>query len=496
MAPEKATRKPRRRKQGPPEPRGLTARQVGSGTPPNEVVRLMETIEQHGGTVIGPYREPLSGLWQVMAALPIEIVEPTPYQRDLSEPHVKRLAEAMEKLGRYMDPIVAVPADGKYWTPNGFHRLAALKSLGARAVFALVVPEPEVGHRILILNIEKAHNIRERALEVIRLAQALVERHAVFHREHPEPNVAALGRVVQSPDLPETVFQKHWDPFKYYELNGATELPYWKSVCEGPAQMLPLDFPEGVNDEASACTLEMSLDVDQTQALLRDVPAVYNTQMNDALLAGLARTFSDWTGDQTTLINLEGHGREAIFADVNLWRTPGWFTTHFPVKLRLEGFDEIGRDLKSVKEQLRAIPNHGIDFGLLRYLSRVGETRSQLSNPSQTNVSFNYLGQFDEVLSDAAVFRPARESCGARRSPRGLRSHVLEITAGVYGGALQISWQYSENLYRRETIEMLAENFVAALESIVAHCQAPDAGGFTPSDFPEAALSQQELDRL
>ncbi|MGQ0703601.1 MAG: chromosome partitioning protein ParB [Gemmatimonadales bacterium] len=197
MAEEKATRKPRRRKKGPPEPRGLTPRQVGGGTPPAEVIGLMEAIEQHGGTVIGPYREPLGGLWQVMAALPIELVEPTPYQRDLSEPHVQRLAAAMEKLGRYMDPIVAVPADGKYWTPNGFHRLAALKSLGARAVFALVVPEPEVGHRILILNIEKAHNVRERSLEVIRLAQALVDLDDRPEREYTtefeEPALLTLG---------------------------------------------------------------------------------------------------------------------------------------------------------------------------------------------------------------------------------------------------------------------------------------------------------------
>lgn len=187
----------RRKKKGPVEPRGLTARQVGGGVPPTPVMRLMEAIESGGGVVIGPYREPLGGLWQVMAALPIELVEPTPYQRDLSEPHVKRLAEAMEKLGRYMDPIVAVPAEGKYWTPNGHHRLAAMRSLGARSVFALVVPEPEVGHRILILNTEKAHNIRERALEAVRLAQALTglddrpERE--FATEFEEPSLLTLG---------------------------------------------------------------------------------------------------------------------------------------------------------------------------------------------------------------------------------------------------------------------------------------------------------------
>ncbi len=123
---------------------------------------------------------------------------PTPYQRDLSDSHVKRLAEAMDKLGRFMDPVVAVPADeGMYWTPNGNHRLAALRALGARTVVALVVPEPEVAHRILVLNTEKAHNVRERALEVIRLAEALAElddrAERSYETEFEEPALLTLG---------------------------------------------------------------------------------------------------------------------------------------------------------------------------------------------------------------------------------------------------------------------------------------------------------------
>jgi ParB family transcriptional regulator, chromosome partitioning protein len=199
-----AKKKParKRRSKAPPEPRGLTARQVGSGAPPAAVMRLMEAIESDGGTVIGPYREPLEGMWQVMAALPVDQVEPTAYQRDLSAPHVARLADAMEKLGRYVDPIVAVRAEeGMYRTPNGHHRLAALKSLGARSVVALVVPEPEVAHRILVLNTEKAHNVRERALEVIRLAEALAAMDDRAEREYAvefeEPALLTLGLCYQ-----------------------------------------------------------------------------------------------------------------------------------------------------------------------------------------------------------------------------------------------------------------------------------------------------------
>jgi ParB family chromosome partitioning protein len=203
VAAEPGERKPRKKRgKAAPEPRGLTARQVGAGVPPSAIMRLMEAIEADGGSVIGPYREPLEGLWQIIAALPVDKVEPTPYQRDLSKPHVTRLAAAMQKLGRYVDPIVVVRGeDGAYQTPNGSHRLAALKSLGARSVLALVVPEPDVAHRILVLNTEKAHNVRERALEVIRLAEALVtlgdrpERD--YATEFEEPALLTLGLCYQ-----------------------------------------------------------------------------------------------------------------------------------------------------------------------------------------------------------------------------------------------------------------------------------------------------------
>ena len=184
------------------EPRGLTAKQVGSGEPPAAVARLADRIASDGGTILTSYREPLGGQWQVLAALPIDRVEPTPYQRDLSEPHVARLASAMDRLGRFMDPVIAVPAaEGMYWTPNGNHRLAALRKLGAKSVVALVVPEPEVAHRILVLNTEKSHNVRERALEVIRLAEALAllddRAEKSYETEFEEPSLLTLGACYQ-----------------------------------------------------------------------------------------------------------------------------------------------------------------------------------------------------------------------------------------------------------------------------------------------------------
>ena len=156
--------------------RGLEATRLASTAPPAAVESLATRIDADGGTVLATYRDPLGSRWQLLAALPIEIVEPTPYQRDLSDAHVARLADAIDKLDRFLDPVVAIPAEGgKYWTPNGHHRLGAMRQLGAKTIVAIVVPEPEVAHRILALNTEKAHNLRERSLEVARLALALAE---------------------------------------------------------------------------------------------------------------------------------------------------------------------------------------------------------------------------------------------------------------------------------------------------------------------------------
>jgi ParB family chromosome partitioning protein len=204
MAEAKTAKKPRPRKkaQAAPASRGVAADALGSGTPPAAVARLAEGIETDGGAVLAQYRDPLGGHWQLLAGLPIDRVEPTPYQRDLSEAHVAKLRAAIDKLGRYLDPIIAVRTeDGRYWTPNGHHRLAALRSLGARSVTAIVVPEIEVAHRILLLNTEKAHNLRERALEVIRLAQNLAELddrpEKEFESEFEEPSLLTIGLCYQ-----------------------------------------------------------------------------------------------------------------------------------------------------------------------------------------------------------------------------------------------------------------------------------------------------------
>jgi len=188
----------KKKKSAEPASRGLSARTLGSGSPPAAVSRLAAAIEGDGGSVLGAYRDPLGGNWQIIAGLPIDRVEPTPYQRDLSDPHVERLARAIGGLDRFLDPVVVIRTpEGRYWTPNGAHRTEALRRLGGRSVTALVVPDEAVARRILALNTEKAHNLRERALEVIRLARALAELdprpEREFEAEFEEPSLLTLG---------------------------------------------------------------------------------------------------------------------------------------------------------------------------------------------------------------------------------------------------------------------------------------------------------------
>jgi ParB family chromosome partitioning protein len=192
-----AAKRKARRKKVAPSSRGLGPREVRAESPPAAIEKLAALVESDGAAVIGSYREPLGGQWQLFVALPIDKVAPTPFQRDLSEAHLKRLVQRVDEVGRFLDPIIAVRRDdGTYWTPNGNHRLHALKELGGKTVVALLIPEAELAYRILALNTEKAHNLREKALEVIRMARDLADTGA-SEADHAlvfeEPALLTLG---------------------------------------------------------------------------------------------------------------------------------------------------------------------------------------------------------------------------------------------------------------------------------------------------------------
>ncbi len=190
-------------------PRRKKAEAGSKGLPPKDMLHGTESLDaleknivDDGGAVIGRYRDPLGGHGVVIAALPIDKVEPTTYQRDRSETHVKKLANAMERVGTFLDPVICVRLDGKYSSPNGNHRLGAMKLIGAKSIVALVLPDPDFAFNILALNTEKAHNLKERSLEVIRMYRGLVgargkQKETDFTAIFEEPHFATFGAVYE-----------------------------------------------------------------------------------------------------------------------------------------------------------------------------------------------------------------------------------------------------------------------------------------------------------
>ncbi|HEY4466111.1 MAG TPA: amino acid adenylation domain-containing protein, partial [Streptosporangiaceae bacterium] len=270
------------------------------------------------------------------------------------------------------------------------------------------------------------------------------------------------------------------------------ELAHWTRTVGTPAAALPADR-DGPNTMASTRSVTVQLSPGETRALLQEVPGAYRTQINDVLLAALGRVLGRWAGRDRVLIDLEGHGREQELVEgTDLSRTIGWFTSIFPVALSLPDGDW-GHALKSTKEQLRAIPHHGIGYGALRYLAadRAGATLA-----SQPPVSFNYLGQLDQTRPAGELIHATSHGLDAAASPDTPRTHQLDVVGRIEGQRLQLTWNYSANLHRRDTITALAEALATALREITAHCTAPGAGGRTPSDFPLARLDQAGVDRL
>ncbi|HKR15159.1 MAG TPA: amino acid adenylation domain-containing protein [Pyrinomonadaceae bacterium] len=274
------------------------------------------------------------------------------------------------------------------------------------------------------------------------------------------------------------------------------EASYWLADARQSVRPLPVDHADAENALAAAHTLAIKLDEKQTHALLHQVAEAYHTQINDLLLTALVQACARWSGDRSLLIDLEGHGREPLFDDVDVTRTAGWFTTHFPVLLRFEEKMSPGEALRSVKEQLRQIPNRGIGYGMLRYLSDETAIVEQLQSLPQPEVSFNYLGQLDQVLPPTAPFKLASEAVGETQSRRGTLSHLLRVNASVTGGELQVLWTYSRNTYEQATIEKLGQDYKQALESLIAECLSVQSASYTPSDFPDADLSQKDLDAI
>ncbi len=267
------------------------------------------------------------------------------------------------------------------------------------------------------------------------------------------------------------------------------DLEYWVGAARGAPAELPADRPAGAA-VGPVRFVSVRLGRERTDALLHLVPPVYRTQINDVLLTALGRVLTDWTGRDSVLVAMEGHGREDVIEDTDLSRTVGWFTTEFPVAVRLPLGSGWGEALKSVKEQLRAIPRRGLSYGALRYLSDDGTPAAALRDDPAPYICLNYHGQWD--LQGRTLLQ-LREGAGPDFTPW---TRPLNVTGLVTDGELELTWIYSSEAYEAATVRRLAEQMIDALGQITDYCGRPGAGGRTPSDFPLTTLDQAAVDRL
>jgi non-ribosomal peptide synthase protein (TIGR01720 family) len=304
------------------------------------------------------------------------------------------------------------------------------------------------------------------------------------------------GSAIELP--PKTTSFKSWAQRLLQFSHGqqlTSESTYWQTVEKQLSQQhFPVD-KESTNADAGRGLVVSVMSQEQTRRLLSEASAAYHTQIQELLLTALVEAVWKWSGQRQLVVQMEGHGREELFEDVDLTRTVGWFTTLYPLSLDLRKVHGVGEAVKAVKEQVRAVPNRGIGYGIWKYLSK-RETEAG-EQAREAEISFNYLGQFDQVLSaEEGMLKGAGESSGRGQSAEADRVQKIEVIGSVAGGRLQMGWSYREEEYEKETIERIAEQYMKELEEIVEHCVGEGAGGWTPSDFPLANLDNKNLENL
>lgn len=254
------------------------------------------------------------------------------------------------------------------------------------------------------------------------------------------------------------------------------------------------------NSVGDARTVTRRLDRGATRTLLTEMLRLHHTGPLEVLLAALARTLGDWTGGDQVLVDLEGHGREDLGGDPtqvpDVSRTVGWFTSIFPVVLPATQRDLPGHQLSGVKERLRSLPHNGVSFGLARYGHPDNAVRSELAALPPSQVSFNFLGQFDPLISSSRLFTPSSQACGPARDHRDPRRYRLEVDAWVEGGRLEMIWTYGERLNSAAEIEELADRFLEALDVFLDPDRRQSTAEFLASDYPLSSLPPGELEAL
>jgi non-ribosomal peptide synthase protein (TIGR01720 family) len=271
------------------------------------------------------------------------------------------------------------------------------------------------------------------------------------------------------------------------------EKNYWLKMEAAEVPSLEKDF-NGENDLQNEAVLSFTLSEEETEDLLTKANEPFATEINDVLLTALGLSIRKSYGNTRVLIALEGHGREEILKDINITRTVGWFTTLYPLVLDVTYEDDLSRQIKEVKEQLRQVPNKGIGYGILKHLTGP-EHKEDLQFKLSPQICFNYFGQFDSDIEDVS-FGIAQESVGHTQNQAGQRRFELEVSGVAADKKLAISIIFNKNQFKVESIERLLNSYQEELRNIISYCCSQETKQLTPSDFTYKELSIEEVGTL
>ncbi|MGE6592952.1 amino acid adenylation domain-containing protein [Bacillus mycoides] len=305
-------------------------------------------------------------------------------------------------------------------------------------------------------------------------------------------NQMKQGQGVRLP-AKSTSFKEWSERLQAYSDSGISKevQDYWNERVEKETMKIPMDYPMQETTEESIDQVTRTLGVEETHALLQEVPVTHKTRINEVLLAALGQAIVDFTNQQTVSIHLEGHGREEMVEGIDLSRTVGWFTSIYPVHLNFQGTKTPIEGLKAVKDQLRQIPNRGVDYGILRYLKKELLPFYQ----QKPSISFNYLGQFDQVFSKESLFMQETGFTFLDHAPDSKPSHLIEVIGMVKDEKLHFVWIYSREQFSRLKIQAIADGMLRHLLQLINKPTTESA--FTVSDFADAEdLTEESLSKV
>ncbi|MFJ6189275.1 amino acid adenylation domain-containing protein [Bacillus thuringiensis] len=300
------------------------------------------------------------------------------------------------------------------------------------------------------------------------------------------------GQEVRLP-AKSTSFKEWSERLQTYSDSGISKevQNYWNEQVEKETMKIPMDYPIQETTEESIDQVTRTLGIEETQTLLHEVLVTHKTRIDEVLLTALGQAIVDCTNQQTVSIHLEGHGREEMIEGIDSSRTVGWFTSIYPVHLNFQGTQTPIEGLKAVKEQLRRIPNRGVDYGILCYLNK-GLLPFYQQKPS---ISFNYLGQFDQVFSRDSLFMQETGFTFLDHAPDSKPSHLIDVIGMVKDEKLHFVWMYSREQFSKLKIQLIADGMLRHLRQLINKPTTESA--FTVSDFADAEdLTEESLSKV